>query len=37
VLEAVLAAQDDSGNTIHLYSQTLSPLAAVYVPIAVKH
>jgi hypothetical protein len=37
VLEAVLAAQDDPGNTIHLYSQTLSPLAAVYVPIAVKH
>jgi hypothetical protein len=36
VLEAVLEAEDDSGNTIHLYSQALSPLQAVYLPIARK-
>ncbi len=37
VLEAVLSAQDDPGNTVRLYSQTLSPLAAVYVPIAFRN
>ncbi len=37
VLEAVLAAQDDPGNSIHLYSQALSPWAAVYVPVAIRN
>jgi hypothetical protein len=37
VLEAVLAAEDDPGNTIHLYSQSLSPLATIFLPVALKN
>ncbi len=37
VLEAVLADDNDPGNTIHLYSQSLSPLAQVLLPIALRN
>jgi len=37
VLEVVLAADDDPGNVIHLYSQALSPPETVYLPIIRKN
>ena len=37
VLEAVLASADDPDNTIHLYSQSLSPLLPLFMPIMMKN
>ncbi len=36
VLEANLAAEDDSGNTLHLYSQGLAPLNRAFLPRVLK-
>ncbi len=33
VLQAVLADDEDPGHVIHLYSQSLSPLATMYLPV----
>jgi len=36
VIEAVLASADDPTNLIHLYSQSLSPLATLYLPVLLR-
>lgn len=36
VLQAVLAPEDDPGNSIHLFAQGLSPQIALYLPIITK-
>lgn len=36
VLQAVLVAEDDPGNTFSLYSQTTSPPAVIYLPIIMR-
>jgi hypothetical protein len=36
VIEAVLSAQDDPGNSIHLLAQTEQPFAQVYLPLMHK-
>lgn len=36
VLDALLSAEDDFGNTVHLFSQASAPLVGLYLPVILK-